>query len=306
MKEFKMKKLRGNILLLITAMIWGSAFVAQSIGGESLGAFSFNAARSFIAGIFLIPCIFVIKKIEKGPVKKRIKIDKKLIIAGVCCGIALCVASAFQQIGISKTTVGKAGFITAMYIVIVPLLSRIFGKKIHPIIWLAVALSAVGLYLLCMNEGFTVSKGDFFILLCALCFAVHILVIDFFSGEVDGVMMSCIQFFTVGVLSLIIALIFEKPALSDITAAILPILYTGVFSSGVAYTLQIVAQKDVNPTAASLIMSMESVFAALSGWLFLNEGLSPKEIVGCVLVFGAIIIAQVPDMKKSAQAKAEK
>ena len=298
-----MKKLRGNILLTITAMIWGSAFVAQSIGSDSLGAFTFNAARSLIAAVFLIPCIFVIKKIEKDPAKKKIKIDKPLIVSGVCCGIALCVASAFQQIGISKTTVGKAGFITAMYIIIVPLLSRFFGKKIQPIIWLAVAISAVGLYLLCMNEGFSVSEGDFFILLCALCFAIHILVIDYFSDKTDGVIMSCIQFFTVGVLSLVIALIFEQPRLADIVPAILPILYTGVFSSGVAYTLQIVAQKDVNPTAASLLMSLESVFAVLSGWLFLHEGLSLKEFFGCVLVFAAIIIAQIPDMKSASDEK---
>lgn len=298
-----MKKLRGNLLLTITAMIWGSAFVAQSIGGDSLGAFTFNAARSLIAAIFLIPCIFVIKKLEKDPAKKQIKIDKTLIIAGICCGLALCIASAFQQIGVSKTTVGKAGFITAMYIVIVPLMSRIFGKKIHPIIWLAVVISAVGLYLLCMNEGFSISEGDFFIFLCAICFAVHILVIDYFSDKTDGVMMSCIQFFTVGVLSLVIALIFEKPSLPDIFSAILPILYTGVFSSGIAYTLQIVAQKDVSPTAASLIMSLESVFAVLSGWIFLNEGLSLKEFFGCVLVFAAIIIAQIPDMKSASQNK---
>lgn len=298
-----MKKLRGNLLLTITAMIWGSAFVAQSIGGDSLGAFTFNAARSLIAAVFLIPCIFVIKKIEKDPVKKQIKIDKPLIISGVCCGVALCVASAFQQIGISKTTVGKAGFITAMYIIIVPLLSRFFGKKIQPIIWLAVAISAVGLYLLCMNEGFSISEGDFYILLCAVCFAVHILIIDYFSDKTDGVIMSCIQFFTVGVLSLVIALIFEQPSLPDIMSAILPILYTGVFSSGVAYTLQIVAQKDVNPTAASLIMSLESVFAAISGWLFLHESFSLKEFFGCVLVFSAIIIAQIPDMKSASQNK---
>lgn len=298
-----MKKLRGNLLLTITAMIWGSAFVAQSIGGDSLGAFTFNAARSLIAAVFLIPCIFVIKKIEKDPVKKQIKIDKPLIISGVCCGVALCVASAFQQIGISKTTVGKAGFITAMYIIIVPLLSRFFGKKIQPIIWLAVAISAVGLYLLCMNEGFSISEGDFYILLCAVCFAVHILIIDYFSDKTDGVIMSCIQFFTVGVLSLVIALIFEQPRLSDIVPAILPILYTGVFSSGVAYTLQIVAQKDVNPTAASLLMSLESVFAVISGWLFLHEGLSLKEFFGCVLVFAAIIIAQIPDMKSASDKK---
>ena len=284
-------------------MIWGSAFVAQSIGGDSLGAFTFNAARSLIAAVFLIPCIFVIKKIEKDPVKKQIKIDKPLIISGVCCGVALCVASAFQQIGISKTTVGKAGFITAMYIIIVPLLSRFFGKKIQPIIWLAVAISAVGLYLLCMNEGFSISEGDFYILLCAVCFAVHILIIDYFSDKTDGVIMSCIQFFTVGVLSLVIALIFEQPSLPDIMSAILPILYTGVFSSGVAYTLQIVAQKDVNPTAASLIMSLESVFAAISGWLFLHESFSLKEFFGCVLVFSAIIIAQIPDMKSASQNK---
>ena len=298
-----MKKLRGNLLLTITAMIWGSAFVAQSIGGDSLGAFTFNAARSLIAAVFLIPCIFVIKKIEKDPVKKQIKIDKPLIISGVCCGVALCVASAFQQIGISKTTVGKAGFITAMYIIIVPLLSRFFGKKIQPIIWLAVAISAVGLYLLCMNEGFSISEGDFYILLCAVCFAVHILIIDYFSDKTDGVIMSCIQFFTVGVLSLVIALIFEQPRLPDIVPAILPILYTGVFSSGIAYTLQIVAQKDVNPTAASLIMSLESVFAAISGWLFLHESFSLKEFFGCVLVFSAIIIAQIPDMKSASQNK---
>lgn len=294
-----MRKLKGNVLLLITAMIWGSSFVAQSIAGDSLGAFTFNASRSFVAALFLFPFSFLFDKLNKKAENKPFQNKKKLILAGIICGAALCIASAFQQIGISHTTVGKAGFITAMYIIIVPLLSRLLGKPIHPIIWVGVLLSVAGLYLLCISDSFSVSIGDIFMILCAFCFAVHILMVDHFSNEVDGIKMSCIQFFVAGILSLIIALVFENPAFIDVFKCILPILYTGVFSSGVAYTLQIIAQKDVNPTAASLIMSMESVFAALSGWLILRESFSFKEFIGCVLVFSAVIIAQIPDMRAS-------
>ncbi len=217
-----------------------------------------------------------------------------LLIGGLCCGIALAVSSGFQQIGVANTTVGKAGFITALYIVIVPLLGIFLGKKVGALVWGGVGLAVIGMYLLCITEGFSISLGDLLVLICAVGFAVHILVIDHFSPKVDGVRMSCIQFFVCAVLSSIPMFIFETPSFSAILSAAMPILYTGVMSSGVAYTLQIVAQKDTDPTLASLLLSLESVFAVLAGWILLREGLSHRELLGCALVFAAVILAQWP------------
>lgn len=292
------KNIKGNVILMITALIWGSAFVAQSVGMEHVGPFTFITARYIIGGIFLIPCMILLNKINKSNVKKYEKSDRKnLIVGGILCGIALFVASSFQQIGIEYTTVGKSGFITALYIIIVPILGMFFKKKVQGRVWISVVIALIGLYLLCINESFKISNGDLLILMCAFCFSIHILIIDKYSPIVDGVKMSCIQFFVAGILGVIPMYIFENPNIYNLLQAYSPILYAGVMSSGVAYTLQIIGQKYTSPVMATLIMSLESVFAALSGWIILGEVFSIKEFCGCVLVFVAIIFAQLP--KKS-------
>lgn len=292
-----MKKLsiKSMILLVLTALIWGMAFVAQSVGMNYIGPFTFNCIRSIMGGLVLIPCILFFDKREKGEAKQGKKEDTKtLLIGGICCGLALCIASNLQQIGIKYTTVGKAGFITALYIVLVPIFGIFLRKKVSGRVWLSVAISVVGLYLLCITDEFRIGKGDFFVLLCALVFTIHILVIDYFSPKVNGIKLSCIQFLVAGILSGVPMLISEKPSISTILAAWAPLLYAGIMSCGVGYTLQIVAQKDADPTIASLILSLESVFSVLAGWLILGQTLAGKEIVGCVLMFAAIILAQLP------------
>lgn len=302
---------RSPLLLLLTAVIWGVAFVAQSVGMDHVGGFTFNCVRSIIGGLVLIPCIFFLDKMkEKEHADKREKVNgdstlqekktqnKILLTGGVCCGAVLFVASNLQQFGIKYTTVGKAGFITAMYIIIVPVIG-IFLKKVTGMrIWMSVLLAVAGLYLLCITEGFSIAFGDFLVLLCAVMFSVHILVIDYFSPKTDGVRMSCIQFLVCGILSGAAMFLFEKPDVGAILQAWMPILYAGVLSSGVAYTLQIVGQKDMDPTVASLILSLESVVSVLAGWVLLGQKLSVKELMGCVLMFAAIILAQLPEKRK--------
>ena len=301
----KTGQLRNSLLLLLTSFIWGVAFVAQSIGGEAVGCFTFNGVRSLIGAAVLLPVIAFLdgqKKKEMGEEKfLEQKGDKKtLLIGGISCGLMLCIASNFQQFGISFTTVGKAGFITAMYILIVPILGLFMKKRVGIKVWLGVVLATIGLYLLCMtSESFSLSKGDFLVLICAGFFSLHILIIDYFSPKADGVRLSCIQFFVCGLISMIIAFIFEQPNLGDILSGWLPILYAGILSCGVAYTLQIVGQKNMDPTVASLILSLESVFSVLAGWVILNQKLSGRELFGCGLMFLAIIMAQLPEKAKS-------
>lgn len=303
----KQKTMKSNLLLALAAFIWGVAFVAQSVGMEYVKPFTFNAARFLIGGVVLIPCIFLIKKTNgkkndgtAADPKKQKEETKTGILGGICCGIALFVASSFQQFGVSYTTVGKAGFITALYIVIVPLLGLFLKKRVKWTVWLSVAIATVGMYLLCMTEGLNIGKGDFYVFLCAICFSFHILIIDYFSPKADGVFISCVQFFTAGILALAATVLFEKPEISSILAAWAPILYAGVMSCGVAYTLQVVAQKNTDPVIASLILSLESVFSLIAGWVILGQKLSPKELFGCVLVFCAILLAQVPAGGKQA------
>lgn len=311
----KKTSLKSPLLLLLTAIIWGVAFVAQSVGMDFVGGFTFNCVRSIIGGAVLIPCIFFLDKLKgkdnAGSRGETAAADKKefcsdaaradsqlLLTGGICCGVALFVASNLQQFGIKYTTVGKAGFITAMYIIIVPVIGIFLKKTTGMRIWFSVLLAVAGLYLLCMTEGFSIAFGDLLVLLCAAMFSVHILVIDYFSPKVDGVRMSCIQFFVCGILSGVAMLIFEEPSFGAILQAWMPILYAGVMSCGVAYTLQIVGQKDMDPTIASLILSLESVVSVLAGWVLLGQKLSSKELFGCVLMFVAIILAQLPDKKK--------
>ncbi len=295
----KKTQVKNSLLLLLTATIWGTAFVAQSVGMDYVEPFTFTFARSIIGGIVLIPCIYFLRWLKKREDKdagvNRLFVTKIEWIGGICCGLALCAASNFQQIGISYTTVGKAGFITALYVVIVPIMGLFFKRKVSFVVWICVALSVIGLYLLCMTEGsFTLAYGDLLVLVCAILFSIHIMVIDHFSPKGDGVVMSCIQFFVCGIVSGIIMLFVESPDLGNIMAAKMPILYAGVLSSGVGYTLQVVGQKGMNPTIASLIMCLESVVSVLAGWLILGEALSNRELLGCVLMFVAIVLAQMP------------
>lgn len=288
--------LRQSALLLLAATIWGVAFVAQSVGMDYVGPFTFLASRSVIGSLVLIPYILLrenkTEKIKNGHVT-----DGKLLVkGGVCCGCLLFVASILQQIGIMHTTVGKSGFITAMYIVIVPILSIFLKKKAGMKVWMGVVLAVIGLYFLCMTTGnISLQKGDVLTFLCAVTFSFHILTVDYFAPKLDGVKMSCIQFATCGVLSGIGMFLFETPTMASVLAAWLPILYAGALSSGVAYTLQIVGQRGMNPTVASLLMSMESVISVIAGWAILNQALSGRELFGCVLMFGAIVLVQLPD-----------
>ena len=292
-------KIKNGIMLVLTAFIWGTAFVAQSVGMDYLGPFTFNGVRSLIGGVALLPCIWLFQKGKgKATEKPSRGARKELIAGGIACGLLLFAASSLQQIGIQYTTAGKAGFITAFYIVIVPVLGIFLHKKISGKVWGAVAIALAGLYFLCITEKFAVGKGDILIFLCALVFSIHILVIDYFSPKVDGVKMSCIQFFVCGIVSLPPMFFKETPKIGAIVEGWAPLLYAGVLSCGVAYTLQIIGQKNVNPAVASLILSLESCFSVLAGWMVLGEKLSMRESVGCVLMFAAIILAQLPDRKK--------
>lgn len=290
------QQIKSSLILLLTATIWGVAFVAQSVGMEYIGPFTFNAIRCVLGGMVLIPVILVLKKKKETGAENQEKEDKKTLwMGGIACGVILCIASNLQQFGIMEASVGKSGFFTALYIVMIPVIGIFIGKRPGIKLWFCVALAVVGMYLLCMKDGsFTIERADIMLLLCALAFSFHILVVDYFSPKVDGVKMSCIQFFVCGVLSAVGMLFTETPDISNIQAAWLPLLYAGLLSCGVGYTLQIVGQKGINPVIASLIMSLESVISALAGWVILGQVLSPKEILGCVLMFVAIIITQIP------------
>ena len=290
----KVNRIRQNVLPVLAAFIWGTAFVAQSVGADYVEPFTFNAARSVIAFLFLLILCLVRRKLQKGIVESTTKSWKDLAIGGTCCGVALTVATNLQQKGLETTTSGKAGFITALYIVIVPILSIFLKKKAPRAIWLSVVLAVAGLYCLCITEDFTITSGDFYILLCALCFSVHILVIDHFTQKVDGVELSCVQFLMVTVLSAVGMLAMETPSVEALKMCVGPILYLGILSSGVAYTLQILAQKDSNPTVVSLLLSLESVFAVLAGAVILHDRMSGKEYLGCVLMLIAVVLAQLP------------
>lgn len=303
---------------MLTSFIWGSAFVAQSSGMDYVGPYTYNMARNVLAFLFLIPVIYVIGK-KKGVTdnvgsgteideaaseganwKSILLPDRTTLVGGIYCGLVMAIASSLQQIGITMTTAGKAGFITALYIILVPLMGVFIGKKIPRIIWFCVVLAMTGFYLLCVKEGFSISKGDILVLFCSVGFSVHIMTIDHFTSKgVDGVKMACIQFAVAAIVMTPVMFLMENPSVSGLLSAWMTIAYAGILSSGVGFTLQIVAQKDTDPTTATLIMSLESVFAAVSGCLFLNEVLLPKEILGCILVFVAVILAQVPLPVKS-------
>lgn len=297
----KLQKALGSAELLLAAIIWGFAFVAQTAGASTIPTFTFNCVRSCIASIFLAILLFVVFRASK---KRGTPIFlgkyKDIILGGICCGIALFVATNIQQYGISlypsgAGASGRSGFITALYVVLVPCFSIFFRRRIHPLVWVGVLVAVAGMYMLCVSGGInSIYKGDIVVFFCALAFCGHILVVDRFVSKANGIALSCIQFLTVGVLSLICMLLFESPRPSELFDAAFPLLYLGIMSSGVGYTLQIVGQKNTEPTVASILMSLESVFAVIGGWLLLGERLSARELTGCALVFLAILIAQAP------------
>ena len=285
----KARKARGNFLLLLTAMIWGSSFVAQSAGADLISPAFFNGTRMLLGSLLLSP-LAVYRMRRYVPASSR----RTLLLGGACCGVLMFTGSYMQQTGIAYTTAGKAGFLTAIYVVLVPVLGIFLKKKPRPILWVSVALACVGLYFLCFTDKtFSLAMGDAAMLGGAVMFALHIMVVDHFSPLVDGVCLSFVPFLTAGSLGMVVAFITEQPSFAALSAAAVPILYTGVFTMGVAYTLQIVAQKDTDPTVASLILCMESVFAVVFGWLILHETLSLREGVGSVFMFVAVLLAQL-------------
>ncbi len=295
------KRMRSNLLLLLTAIIWGSAFVAQK-AGATLEPFTYNGIRILTGAVALVPVILIFsrEKDSNDPVAYTRKKSERttLIIGGIACGLVLCVASSLQQFGLYfDADAGRAGFITTLYIVIVPILGVFLGKRVRPVMWICVFIGAVGFYFLTMagkSSGFALATGDLFVLLCAFAFSCHILVIDHFSPKCDGVKLSCIQFFTAGIVCCILMFIFEEPDIAEILDCWGPILYAGVLSSGMGYTLQIIGQKHADPTSASLILSLESVFALLTGIVVAGESLTVYEAIGCVIIFIAVIVAQLP------------
>ncbi len=296
-----MKKLRGEIILSITALIWGTAFVAQIVGMEHIGPFTFTASRTLIGALSLIPVILLMdRKKSNGSVEEEFQGNKKdLIKGGVTCGLAMFFGVSFQQVGLLYTTAGKAGFITALYIVLVPIFGLFMHKRIEKSVWLGVALGVVGLYLLSVTEGLSIGKGDLLVTFGTFFWALHIITIDHFTYKVDALKMSFIQFLVCGIIALSIAIAKEKISIEALVKSAFPVLYAGIIVVGIAYTLQIIGQRGTNPTTAAIIMSMESVFAAISGMIILGETMSLREIAGCILMFIAVIVAQLqPSIKK--------
>lgn len=297
----KNKKNLGNALLLLVSVIWGLAFVFQRVGMDSIEPITFGAARMTSAAVFVGAAALLFAKrggeSEDGAQTKERR--KNTVVGGIVCGLFLAAASTVQQIGLVYTTAGKAGFITAMYIIFVPVANLvIFRKRAGAKLWISVTLGILGMYLLCMSEGLSLGTGDALVFLCALIFSGHILACDRYAGGANPIALSAIQFITAGSVLTVLALILEAPTPEKIASAIVPILYCGIMSGGVGYTLQIVAQKYTDPTSASLIMSLESVFAAITGALILDERMSLSELFGCVIMFAAIILVQLPDKKE--------
>ncbi len=294
--------MKNTLLLVLTAIIWGLAFVFQSMGAKYVGAYTFFAARSWLAFFFLIPVVAVSSRRKSGSEKRKMGREEKkqLLIAGCSIGFLLFVASVLQQTGIAYTTAAKSGFITAMYVVLVPVISLFLGSSPSKNTWIGVALGVCGLYFLCMTDGIGgINQGDILTLICALMFSLQILTINHFVQYVDSVRLCQMEMLFAAIFSTIGMLLFEHPTKEGLMAALIPILYAGIMSSGVGYTLQIVGQEGVNPTVASLVMSLESVFSAIGGWMILGEGLTMRELSGCIMMFIAIVIAQLPNRKRS-------
>lgn len=303
----------GSLILLLAALAWGSAFVAQSLGSDSVRPFTFNGARSLLGALVLVPVFLTFDRVSPNPNRQN---KKTLWIGGALCGLLLFIACNLQQFSISyvdtagktaeqleqieKANIGKVAFLTALYIVLVPVFGVFMKKKAGAQVWLGVVVALIGMYFLCIKPGFTVSTGDLYAFLCAFAFAMQIIVVDEVVNRVDPIRLSCVQFLVCGILSSVCAVIFDKPALSDILNAWAPILYMGIVSSGIAYTLQILGQARCKPVVASLVMSMESVFSAIFGYLVLNQAMSTKEFIGCGLMLVAVVLAQIPGRKEKA------
>ncbi len=296
--------IRKTLLLVLTAMIWGFAFVSQSVGAQYVGAYTFLASRSWLAVIVLCPVVAAsdrqsLKRNGTNRAPKTREQKKQLLLGGTIVGSFLFVASVLQQLGIASTSAAKSGFITALYVVLVPVISLFLGSRPTRKIWLGVVLGVLGLYFLCMSGGLdAINSGDVLTMFCALMFSFQILSVNYYVQFVDGIRLSRVQMVVTAVLATVCMVIFEHPTADGIRAALIPILYAGIMSSGVGYTLQIVAQDGLNPTIASLAMSLESVFSAVGGWLILNQKLTLRELSGCILMFTAIVIAQLPDRKQ--------
>lgn len=308
-------KIRNAIYLIMAATIWGVAFVAQSVGMDYVGPFTFNGIRCLIGCLFLVGWIGVnhfirqrkgeatmvtgqestvaVKRQESAVEADRKAQNRQLLTGGILCGVVMTVASMLQQVGLQYTTAGKAGFITALYIIFVPIVSVFLGRKAHWNVWVSVGIAAAGLYLLCMKESMSLQKGDFYVFLCAIAFTGHILVVDYYAPKVDGVKLSCIQFLVCGVICTIGMLLWEQVSIAAVLGAAVPILYAGICSCGIAYTLQILGQRGMNPTIASLLLSMESVISVLAGLLLLQQTMTSREVAGCVMMFVAILLAQI-------------
>lgn len=303
-----MKKLVGPGLLLLASIIWGFAFPAQKIV-ESVPPMAVIALRSVIATLFLFPMVFLFDHIQKNErhfVSRRgLDFTRYELIGGGVIGVIYGIASGVQQMGLSEgTDGGKGAFISALYVVIVPLIGLVLGRRVRPLVWGGIVMAVVGFYLLCIKGDFTMTKGDLLILLCAFIFAFHILAVDHFSPKCDGVRMSLVQFFVSAIVMTILSLIFEGPLdFSLVLPCLLPLLYLGIGSSGVAYTLQIVGQRITSPAVATLILSLESVFGVIGSMLVLGEKMTVREVIGSVIVFSAVVLAQLPEREKK---KAEK
>lgn len=286
------KELKANMLLVLTAAIWGFAFVAQRVGAEYLGAFTFNGIRFILGSLSLIPLICILKSKSSA--------DRKYIIkAGIIAGLFLFAGANLQQYGMAYTTAGKGGFITSLYMVLIPLISMCMGEKTDKYTWIGVIFALTGLYLLCVNEEFKIEMGDFVILLSAFFWAGHVLVIDHFIKRVDSLTLSSIQFFICGILSIVVAVVLREPfSVNAVKGALVPLCYGGFLSVGVAYTLQVVAQKNAKPSHAAIILSLESVFGAIGGMLLLDEKMGIKGVFGCLLIFIGILISQKLIIKK--------
>lgn len=292
-----MKKLYSSLALLLAAIIWGFAFVAQTVGMDYVGAFTFQASRYFLGALTLIPFILIsdYRKKQTDTHQPLTPAEKKeLVKGGVICGLALTVASTFQQVGLAYTTVGKSGFITSMYIILVPIFGLFLHKRVPPKIWGCVVVAAVGLYFLSINGPLVLSRGDTLTIICAFCFCIHILCVDHFVARSDAVKLSFLQLLVTAVVSGILMLILEHPTWAAISAALPAILYAGILSCGVAYTLQVVGQQYASPTAATLLMSLESVFSVLGGILLLQQIPTSREFFGCALIFTAVLLSQLP------------
>lgn len=296
-------RLRSSLLLMSAALIWGFSFVAQSVGMKQLDPMWFNGMRMTLGGLALIPYVLFRDKKKKAAGQPTVSIkDKTLLKGGIVCGTVLCVASAFQNYGIIRTTVGKSGFLTALYVLLVPILGGIFFRKKTPLhVWICVGVAIVGMYFLCLYgsaEGTAFNTGDLLMLACAVVFALHFHSLDRFSPQTDSVKLSMLQFLVCGVLSFIAAPFFAPVTAEGLKAALIPILYSGILSTSVAFTFQAIAQSSLDPTVASIICSLESVFALIGGILLLHEIPTLPQAIGCVLMFAAIVAAQIPGKKK--------